>query len=122
MRWIARLMRRVGLLQFDFLVRNQVVFPEPATLCLDEVVVVCDAGVLKWACLRCPGGCGADIALSLNQSRRPRWRISYDFWKRPTVEPSVHQKNSCGCHFFLRRGRIDWCQGGRPASRNEPRE
>src|SRR6266702_1667557 len=100
--WIARLLRRVGFLQFDVLATSQPTFPDPTSLKAGELVVVDDAGTKKWVCLLCPGGCGANIALSLNPASRPRWRVICDFWRRPTVEPSVHQTNSCGCHFFIR--------------------
>ena len=36
----------------------------PGALKADEMVVVVDAKI-QWACLRCPGGCGAPISLSL---------------------------------------------------------
>ncbi|MGO9818139.1 MAG: DUF6527 family protein [Acidocella sp.] len=79
-----------------------------------ELVVVENGGLQKWACLKCPGGCGQKIALSLNPERRPRWRVWSDWFGRPSVEPSVHQKNACRCHFWIRRGQIKWCADGRP--------
>ena len=107
-------LRRVGLLRFDLLARTQPTYPEDGTLSPGELVVVEDGGISKWACLRCPGGCGLSIALSLNQARRPRWRVGLDWWSRPTVEPSVHQTKACGCHFCIVGGRIEWCPGGKP--------
>lgn len=115
-RWLAKLLRWLQLLRFEFQSRVRPTFPDSTMLKPGEVVVVEDAGVRKWACLLCPGGCGANIALSLNPSRRPRWRIVLDFWRRPTIEPSVHQTNACGCHFFIKEGRVEWCSGGRPKS------
>lgn len=117
--WLARLLRKLNILQFDLLARSKETFPEPESLKSGEVIVVDDAGIRKWACLLCPGGCGAQISLSLNPERRPRWRVVLDFWRRPTVEPSVHQTNACGCHFFIRSGRIEWCAGGRPTQQND---
>ena len=94
MKWfIARLLRRIGLLRFDLLGKFVETYPDSETLKPDELVVVEDANVKKWGCFLCPGGCGAPISLSLNPQRRPRWRILLDFWARPTVEPSVHQTN-----------------------------
>ncbi|WP_420877533.1 DUF6527 family protein [Roseibium polysiphoniae] len=52
------------------------------------------------ACLTCPDGCGRTINLSLNPTRRSRCSVVGDFWTRPTVQPSVHQINDCGCQFF----------------------
>jgi hypothetical protein len=113
-KFFAKLLRRVGLLRFDLLSASQPTYPDADKISVGELIVVDDDGIMKWACLRCPGGCGASISLSLNQQRRPRWKVLTDFWTRPTVEPSVHQQNECGCHFWIRGGRIDWCQGGRP--------
>lgn len=110
----AKLLRGVGLLHWDLISGTQPTYPDLEAVRGDELVIVEDAGLLKWACLRCPGGCGTSISLSLNQQRRPRWQARTDFWRRPTVEPSVHQKNDCGCHFWIKGGRIEWCPGGRP--------
>lgn len=115
---LARLLRRFGWLRFDLLTRIQATYPDPKSIAIGELIVVEDAGIQKWACLKCPGGCGKAISLSLNPSRRPRWGVQWDFWRRPSVDPSVHQKNDCGCHFWVCGGRIDWCQGGRPALRD----
>ncbi|UWQ77025.1 DUF6527 family protein [Leisingera sp. M658] len=81
----------------------------------DRLTLVESGGIKKWACLTCPGGCGEVINLSLNPNQRPRWRISEDFWLRPTIHPSVHQKNECGCHFWIKNGQTTWCRGGRPS-------
>jgi hypothetical protein len=112
---LARLLRKFGWLDFDLLAVNRRDFPDPGALKADEMVVVVDANIRKWACLRCPGGCGAPISLSLNPQRRPRWAVITDFWWRPTVSPSVHQLNACGCHFWIKAGVIEWCPAGGPA-------
>jgi hypothetical protein len=112
---LARLFRKIGWLDFDLVAVKHRDFPDPGALKADEMVVVVDAKIRKWACLRCPGGCGAPISLSLNPQRRPRWAVITDFWWRPTVSPSVHQLNACGCHFWIKGGVIEWCPGGRPA-------
>ncbi|MGB4950377.1 MAG: DUF6527 family protein [Rhizobiaceae bacterium] len=67
-------------------------------------------GVDKWACFRCPCGCGETIKLSLSKNRRPRWTAISDWLKRPAISPSVRQTNECRCHFWIRQGRIDWCK------------
>ncbi|WP_425507373.1 DUF6527 family protein [Thermomonas brevis] len=74
-----------------------------------QLWLVVDGGVKKWACLSCPGGCGVQISLSLNPDRRPRWSVESDFWGRPTVSPSIHQQKQCRCHFWIRKGLIEWC-------------
>lgn len=74
-----------------------------------ELVVVTDCGHDKWACLKCPGGCGELIRLNLSPKRRPFWRAKQDRLARPTLEPSIWQQNECGCHFFVRDGDVVWC-------------
>ena len=88
---IALFLRQLRLLSFDLLSRTRTDYPNPSILENGEVVLVEDAGVRKWACLQCPGGCGQVIALSLNPARRPRWAFQSDFWTRPSISPSVHQ-------------------------------
>ena len=75
-----------------------------------RLCVVRDGGIEKWACFRCPGGCGHKIQLSLNPNRRPRWIVRLDWLDRPTLSPSVHQTNECRCHFWVRRGHVEWCR------------
>lgn len=113
-RGIAYLCRWLGLLSFDFLAREQATHPNRASVAVGDLVVVRDGEHLKWACMRCPGRCGADIKLSLNPSRRPRWTVVRDWLDRPSVSPSIHRRDGCGCHFWIRRGRVEWCRGGRP--------
>ncbi len=110
----ARLLRAIGLLRADLLTRVADRMPADMEIKSDELVVVESDGFRKWACLKCPGGCGVKIALSLNPNRRPRWRVATDWFARPSIEPSVHQMNDCRCHFWVRRGVIEWCPDGRP--------
>ncbi|WP_246628708.1 DUF6527 family protein [Methylomagnum ishizawai] len=84
--------------------------PKPDELPPGLLVVVKDGGYLKWACFRCPGGCGEKLQLSLNPSRRPRWTVGLDWLRRPTLTPSVHQFNACRCHFVLKNGIVNWCR------------
>lgn len=115
--WLAQtfgwLLQRVGLIgrsEMTGQVLNH--HPTDAELQPGVVVVVKDGERKKWACMRCPGGCGGKVQLSLNESRRPHWTASIDWLGRPTLHPSVRQLNACGCHFWLRDGRVDWCADG----------
>ncbi|MDB5416368.1 MAG: hypothetical protein JWR10_4703 [Rubritepida sp.] len=38
--------------------------PSPEDLPAGVLVIVKDGAIAKWACLRCPGGCGARLQLS----------------------------------------------------------
>nr|WP_242017980.1 DUF6527 family protein [Synechocystis sp. FACHB-383] len=58
-----------------------------------EVVIVGDRNYKKWACFRCPSGCGELILLSLNKSQHPSWSITSDWLNRPTLYPSIRQLN-----------------------------
>lgn len=111
---LANILRSVGWLRFDFLVTKQESFPQSNDNSAGELILVESGDIKKWACMTCPGGCGETIALSLNPDRRPRWKVATDFWQRPTLHPSVHQQNDCGCHFWVKKGQVHWCKGGRP--------
>lgn len=113
---LARCLRYLRLLRFDFLTERRTTLPARSSLTDDKLALVQSGDVKKWACIKCPGGCGEVINLSLNQNQRPRWSISEDFWTRPSVHPSVHQKNECGCHFWIKKGQVNWCKGGHPRS------
>ena len=63
----------------------------------------------KWVSFRCPGNCGKVIRLRLASTESPHWTISTDWFGRTTVTPSIRQLNTCCCHFWVRRGCIEWC-------------
>jgi hypothetical protein len=65
-------------------------------------------GFPKWAHLVCPR-CGDHIQLQTAQARSS-WSLARDWLHRPTISPSVWEKNSCGAHFFVRKGRVVWCE------------
>ena len=71
------------------------------------VLVEMREGFLKWAHLGCPK-CGDHIQLPLAGSSR--WTVDIDFFRRPTFAPSIWERTTCGAHFFLRKGNIEWCQ------------
>jgi hypothetical protein len=59
------------------------------------------------ASMASPRGKCADI-LNMNLLRSSR----LDLESRPTasrLRPSVWRKPGCGCHFWMREGRVDWC-------------
>jgi hypothetical protein len=63
----------------------------------------------KWLLLRCPCGCGQQIALNLMHSHNPFWRIEVRSRASFSVHPSV-DSTTCGAHFWLRDGRVIWCR------------
>lgn len=90
--------------------------PNDDQLIFGEVVVVRDPKN-KWACFPCPCGCGKITKLSLNQARRPRWKVRVDRLNRPTISPSVRQTAGCLSHYWVRDGRVEWCRDTASAQR-----
>lgn len=85
--------------------------PTPKELSESRVLIVRQGNIDKWACFRCPGGCGERIMLSLS-GRRPRWSARLDWLDRPTLHPSIRELNDCRCHFWIHKGRVKWCSDG----------
>ena len=85
--------------------------PTPDELVRGALVVVRDGAISKWVCFRCPCGCGERIMLSLAPQRRPHWTVGLDWLGRPTLSPSVDQATVCRSHYWIKRGRIEWCIG-----------
>ena len=83
--------------------------PAPEDMLEGVLIVVRGGRAYKWACFRCPGGCGHRFQLSLNPARRPRWAVTTDWLNRPTLTPSVLQTTACRAHFWVRQGHVDWC-------------
>lgn len=103
----------------DLIARVSDTHPAPVDLPPGRLVLVRNGSLEKAACFRCPGGCGVKIVLPLTSSKRPIWRVQLDWLRRPTVEPSVRQLNECQCHFWIRRGLVEWCSDSR-RGRREP--
>lgn len=59
--------------------------------------------------MKCPCGCGDTIELLLIKEAKPRWDLQVDASGRPTLKPSVWCQTGCRSHFWLRSGRVEWC-------------
>lgn len=114
--WLLWLLTALGIIAKPRLVaRISETNPAIHQISESDFVVVRSGDFVKWACFRCPCGCGEKISLSLSQDRRPSWRVAADWLGRPTVSPSILQRAGCHSHFWIRAGRIDWCPGtGQP--------
>ncbi len=92
--------------------RRLVVHPDdslPAAMPRRDVVVARD-GEEDWAAgILCPCGCGEVLELMLIPEARPRWSLSVDGKRRPTLHPSIWRDTGCRSHFWLRNGRVRWC-------------
>jgi hypothetical protein len=76
-------------------------------------VYVLGEGQYRWfVAMLCPCGCKAVLQVSLLTDAKPRWRlIEHADDGTVTLQPSVWRLEGCRSHFFLRRGRIQWCPG-----------
>ena len=82
---LLRVFARLGWFRADFIASRQPNYPSDRKEAPNELVVVAAGDIRKWACLTCPGGCGARIALSLNPNHKPRWSVAVDC--RARAEP-----------------------------------
>lgn len=60
--------------------------------------------------LRCPCGCGQRLELMVLKDVRPRWDVIFDKQRCPTLHPSVWLRTGCRSHFWVRQGKIVWCE------------
>lgn len=89
--------------------------PSNAEIQNGQFFVVIPANEPKWALFKCPCNCGQVITLSLALNRTPRWNVTMEENQYPTLWPSVRQLKGCLSHFWMRDGRIHWCDDtGRP--------
>jgi hypothetical protein len=111
-RWLLLVLVWLGVIAKPrFLARYAESHPTVSQLSNDDFVIVRFGNFTKWACFKCPCGCGDKIALSLAADRKPSWRVALDWFKRPTVSPSIWQRDRCYAHFWIRRGAVEWCPG-----------
>ena len=86
----------------------------PETVEADRLYVVGEGAYEWYVVFTCPCGCGETIHLSLIEGDKPRWRLTDHGDDTVSVSPSVWRRRGCRSHFFVRRGRIDWCSSGIP--------
>jgi hypothetical protein len=61
------------------------------------------------ASMICPCGCGATLEMNLLPDEKPVWTAAVEPDGSATLHPSVWRKVGCKSHFFVRKGRIVWC-------------
>jgi len=90
--------------------------PPNSSIKPDAVYVVAPKGRAKWALFQCPCNCGEVVTLSLQRQHRPHWSVSRTRSNRATLYPSIWRDQGCFSHFWLRDGRVNWCDdtGQRP--------
>lgn len=101
-RWIAGRVRR----PYRTIIVQDVL---PPALSRGTVYIVEEDGFREQAAMLCPCRCGEVLHLNLLPDERPCWRATVDLKGAPTLHPSVWRRKGCGSHFWLRRGRVQWC-------------
>ena len=77
---------------------------------LPSTVYLVGEGEYLWSvAFVCPCGCGELVQLNLLPDARPRWSAERHPDGTVSVSPSVWRVAGCRSHFFLRRGRVEWC-------------
>ncbi|NKN03071.1 DUF6527 family protein [Rhizobium leguminosarum] len=94
----------------QFLAKAALDMPAPDELGPGQAIVVGSAERPKWITFPCPSGCGVALLLSLNPDRRPRWNVTQDWLGRPSITPSIHRTDGCRCHFWMKKGKVEWCK------------
>jgi hypothetical protein len=93
--------------------RRQLVVVEgdtlPAQLPQRDLVLAKDDGE-DWSIgMACPCGCGERLELMLLANVKPRWSVAVDDNQHPSLHPSVWLQSGCRSHFWLRGGKVYWC-------------
>jgi len=57
----------------------------------------------------CPCGCNRTVELHLLPEAHPHWKLTINQKGLPTLSPSVWLKDGCRSHFWIRDGKIIWC-------------
>ena len=105
-RWLRRILARLALPRRLRIVEGDSL---PERLPWRDVVLARD-GDEDWCVgMRCPCGCGRTIELLVIAEAKPRWDISVDRKRRPSLSPSVWLQKGCRSHFWLKAGRVRWC-------------
>lgn len=102
-----RLLERLGLRPVPL--RAERVVEVPLDVDPGRIYLVGEGQHLWQAVFKCPCGCGADVQLPLMPEGRPRWDATVHPGGTVSLWPSVDRTVGCQSHFFVRRGRIDWC-------------
>lgn len=83
--------------------------PGNAAIKENEFITVIHENTPYWAMFRCPCGCRTVISLSLQRIHKPRWSVKNSKHGRPSLHPSVWQNKGCCSHFWIKDGRVYWC-------------
>lgn len=82
----------------------------PRRLDAKTIYLVGEDGYLEYVTMICPCGCGDAVHLNLLPDERPVWRIQSRPNQPITLFPSIWRTVGCRSHYWVRDGRIEWCQ------------
>jgi Family of unknown function (DUF6527) len=72
--------------------------------------IVAEDSLPMHASMACPRGkCRDVLNMNLLPDDHPVWTLNVTADGRPSLRPSVWRKPGCGCHFWMRDGRVHWC-------------
>lgn len=60
--------------------------------------------------MHCPCGCGQRLELMVLRGVKPRWDFRLNSKGHVTLHPSVWLSTGCRSHFWLRDGKVIWCE------------
>ncbi|WP_459947106.1 DUF6527 family protein [Desulfocastanea catecholica] len=75
----------------------------------NDFIIVIYQNKPLWTLFQCPCGCRKVISLSLQSVHKPHWTVRKNTSGRPTLHPSVWQNQDCCSHFWIKDGRVYWC-------------
>jgi hypothetical protein len=103
---LSRLLEWLGLREKSYRVQRVAELPDTPRPFVIYAIGDSDAWL---AALVCPCGCGHLIQLSLLKEDSPHWSLQADRGGKVSISPSVWRRLGCQAHFFVRNGRIIWC-------------
>lgn len=116
MNWLRRLWGRIRQWLFGkprpTPLRTVRVEEQPEQVEPDTIYLVGEGQYLWFVVLLCPCGCRAPIQLNMLPQARPCWRVEVHTDGTVSLFPSVWRRQGCKSHFWVRRGRIEWCPAG----------
>jgi hypothetical protein len=90
--------------------RIQAVEDLPEQLQPHVLYVVTQGSVRVYAAMTCPRqSCRDTVNMNLIPDDYPVWRLNVEQGGLASLHPSVWRKTGCGCHFWLRNGKVRWC-------------
>ena len=90
-------------------IRYEVVDELPDHPARSTLYLAGDAPNMWAAAMLCPCGCKSVIQLNLLTQAKPCWKPTLHEDGSASLTPSVWRSKGCQSHFWLRRGRVEWC-------------